>query len=119
MLDEQRGAGAAVARFGRVARPPVIADSRHPRRRARAEDADLHAPVFVNKVLKLRVVAAARSSILSPRKPARKCAVSTTKPGSPVLPRCGTGARQGETGSIRRRSQARQDRTQNSRYLDQ
>src|SRR3546814_10337055 len=82
---EQRGAGAAVARFGRVARPPVIADSRHPRRRARAEDADLHAPVFVNKVLKLRVVAAARSSILSPRKPARKCAVSTTKPGSPVL----------------------------------
>ncbi len=51
-----------------VAIAPIVADPRHARGGAAAEDADLHAAALVKSVRKLALVAAASASNGSPRK---------------------------------------------------
>src|ERR1035441_3199239 len=62
------------------------------------------APGKVHRLRKLRVVHAAMASSVAPRTWARRRAVSTTKAGSLRFPRCGTGARYGQSVSTRTRS---------------
>ena len=61
-FDQDRRAGAAVARLGGIAIAPVIADARNARRRPAAEDAEFHAAAFPNNRKKLAVVASAKCS---------------------------------------------------------
>src|SRR3954468_13123875 len=105
--DQDRRPPPPFPRLGGIALPPVVADARHPRRGARAEDADLHQAPFANRIRKFPDVRSARPSTDSPRKSARKRAVSATNAGSHGLPRCGTGARKGESVSISSRSAGR------------
>src|SRR5690242_7133320 len=103
-LDDDRHTRSTVARISGIAGTPIIADPRHARRGAAPENANFHAFVFVKRSWKLRAVAPFNSSRSSPRRLARNWAVSATKLGSPVLPRWGTGARNGASVSISRRS---------------
>src|SRR5688500_16138030 len=99
-VEDDRRPCTAIARLVGVAFAPLIADFRHPGRRAAPEDADFHTATFCacgNKRKKLAVVAAASASGSSPRSSATKAAVSATKAGSQVWPRWGTGARNGES----------------------
>ena len=99
---QQKGTSEApVARFGRVAGPPDIADAGHAAGRAAAEyggDDPLGgrhqaSPVLANRRAKFAVVSAASWSKLIPRTSASFSAVWRTKAGSLDSPRCGIGAR--------------------------
>src|SRR5690348_7747909 len=95
-FDQDRCPEARVARFVGVALPPFVPDLRHAGRCAATEDPDLHA-ALLNNLKKLAVVASASLSGSSPLSSATKLAVSATKAGSHFWPRCGTGARKGES----------------------
>src|SRR4051812_11326417 len=95
-LDQDRRPQAIIARLTGIALAPFVPDLRHARRGAAAEDTNLHA-ALLNNLKKFAVVVSASSSGSSPRKPATNFAVSATNAGSHFWPRCGTGARKGES----------------------
>src|SRR4051812_10155936 len=103
--DEDGNPAPAVPGVGRIALAPVVADAGDAARRAAAEDGDLHQVALLKSLRKLAPVRSASASTGSPRKPARKRAVSATKAGSQGRPRWGTGARKGASVSISRRSE--------------
>ena len=102
-VDQDRDAAAGVPRLGGIALAPVVADPRDARGRAAAEDR-----TFIRRPCEQGAEIcgrrSARASTGTPRRSARKRAVSATKAGSHGLPRCGTGARNGESVSISSRS---------------
>src|SRR6476646_8705298 len=103
-FHENRAAQARVSRFGGIALAPFVTDLRDSGRCPAAENPDLHAAALLNSLKKLAVVASASSSGSSPLSPATKLAVSATNAGSHFCPRCGTGARNGESVSTSIRS---------------
>src|SRR5207253_6593456 len=98
-FDQDRRAQARVARLVRVALAPFITDLRDPGRRPATEDPDFHAGLCAlpNSLKKFAVVASASFSGSSPLRRATNAAVSATNAGSHFWPRCGTGARNGES----------------------
>ena len=99
-LHQDRGAKAGVAWLVRVALAPFVADLGNAGRRPAAQNADFHASglwAFPNNLKKLAVVVSANWSASSPLSSATKAAVSATNAGSHFWPRCGTGARNGES----------------------
>ena len=111
LLDEQRDTPTAVFRIAGVTVAPVpgpfrASNARYAARRSGTEHSDLHAGgrALLNRRKKFAVVVAESASGASPRRLARQRAVWTTKLGSQVLPRIGTGARNGASVSTSRRS---------------
>ena len=103
-FDQDGCSSAPVARLGGVARAPIIPDPRYSSRGPAAQNAQLHAEARENNRKKFAVVVSARVSGSSSRSSATNLAVSATKAGSQVWPRCGTGARKGESVSTSIRS---------------
>ena len=99
-FDEDRSPQSIIPRFIGIAVAPFVPDFRHACRRPAAENPDLQAVslwAFLNNLKKLAVVASASCSGSSPLSSATNLAVSATNAGSHFGPRCGTGARKGES----------------------
>src|SRR4249919_3357486 len=103
-FKQDGGPCSAVSGVAGIALAPVISDPRHAGRRPAAEDPDLHVAALLNSLKKLAVVASPSSSSGSSRRSDRNAAVSATNAGSQGWPRCGTGARKGESVSTSSRS---------------
>src|SRR4051794_25445534 len=99
-FDQNGGAQARVARLGGGAASPVIADLWEAGRRPAPQDPDSQSAgpwALLKSLKKLAVVASASRSSGSSRNSATNAAVSATKAGSHFWPRCGIGARNGES----------------------
>src|ERR1700746_1312544 len=99
-FNQDRGPKARIARLRRIALAPFVPDLRDARGSPAAGNPNFQPAIpwaLLNNLKKMGVVASPRSSGSAPLSSAPTLAVSATKAGSHFWPRCGTGARKGES----------------------